>query len=287
MRISYVIRTYNEEKYIGMLLDILLTQKLQYDSEIIIVDSQSSDGTVKIAEEYSTIIYKIPKLDFSYSRSLNFGIEKSSGDLVFLLSAHAIPENESFSLNLIKNFENPCVGGVYARQIPRAEANWKEIIRLEKYFGKERKIFKNWHDIKDLHFSNAASCIRRSVWENCHFDENVFAAEDVVWAEQIIKNGYEIVYDSEVKIYHSHEESNRKAGYRHAELVFAKYGNIGDAVLLKRALGWFIKTITLAVSTKYLWKLHYKILIESLLQAIYFYISFLKIRKNNLRNGRL
>ena len=43
--ISIIIRTYNEEKWIGMCLKAVASQEINLPFEIIIVDSKSSDNT--------------------------------------------------------------------------------------------------------------------------------------------------------------------------------------------------------------------------------------------------
>ena len=49
--ISIIIRTYNESEYIETLLIALTSQTLK-DIEIILVDSESTDNTVEIAQKY-------------------------------------------------------------------------------------------------------------------------------------------------------------------------------------------------------------------------------------------
>ncbi|GAH47413.1 unnamed protein product, partial [marine sediment metagenome] len=48
MKCSIVIRSYNEEKHIGRLLDGIVQQNIQ-DPEIILIDSGSTDATTIIA----------------------------------------------------------------------------------------------------------------------------------------------------------------------------------------------------------------------------------------------
>ncbi|QMT85456.1 glycosyltransferase family 2 protein [Companilactobacillus pabuli] len=59
-KISVVIRTYNEEKHIGEVLESL--QKQTYKNyEIVIVDSGSTDGTVEILKKFDTKLVFIEK----------------------------------------------------------------------------------------------------------------------------------------------------------------------------------------------------------------------------------
>ena len=75
MDCSIIIRTLNEEIYLDQLIKKIkrqnLNSKLKY--EIILVDSGSTDNTLKIAERQKINIIKIKKEEFSFGRSLNYG----------------------------------------------------------------------------------------------------------------------------------------------------------------------------------------------------------------------
>lgn len=62
-KISVVIRTYNEEKHIGEVLKSLNKQTYS-NFEVIILDSQSTDNTIKIAQNYDVRIEQIEKKEF-------------------------------------------------------------------------------------------------------------------------------------------------------------------------------------------------------------------------------
>ena len=78
MKCSIVIRSYNEEKHIGRLLDGIVQQNIQ-DPEIILVDSGSTDATTTIAASYPVTILHIQPNEFTFGCSQNRGIaqEKS------------------------------------------------------------------------------------------------------------------------------------------------------------------------------------------------------------------
>ena len=45
------------------------------------------------------------------------------GDVIVSLSAHSLPAHERWLANLVRNFADARVAGVYGRQIPRATAS--------------------------------------------------------------------------------------------------------------------------------------------------------------------
>lgn len=73
-KISVVIRTYNEEKHIGEVLKSLNKQTYS-NFEVIILDSQSTDNTIKIAQNYDVRIEQIEKKEFNYSFASNKCVE--------------------------------------------------------------------------------------------------------------------------------------------------------------------------------------------------------------------
>lgn len=82
MKISVCVITKNEEKNIGRLLKSCEGSA----DEIIVVDSESTDDTVRIAERCGAKVYTRPWTnDFAAAR--NFAVEQASGDWVIILDA--------------------------------------------------------------------------------------------------------------------------------------------------------------------------------------------------------
>lgn len=60
MKVSIVIRTYNEQKHLRALLEGIQSQQRDgFEIETVIVDSGSTDNTVKIASEFPTRVVPI------------------------------------------------------------------------------------------------------------------------------------------------------------------------------------------------------------------------------------
>ena len=86
--VSVIIRTKNEERWLQQCLEKIYQQSYR-NFEIIIVDNESKDKTIKVAKEYKLKIVKIKK--FLPGKAINLGITKSKGDIIICLSAHCIP----------------------------------------------------------------------------------------------------------------------------------------------------------------------------------------------------
>lgn len=212
--VSCIIRTYNEAEYIGNLIEVLRSQEECGEGvEIVIVDSGSTDSTVEIAKNHEVNLIQIPKKEFNYSEALNLGIENSTGDLIVILSAHSIRCKNDCLHRMITHFKDEKVAGVYCKQAHWPDANWRELLRIRNIFGNDSKVFCKDDSDSEISFSNAASCIRRSVWERHPFVITP-AAEDRDWTSWAIENPYSIVYEAEAQVYHSHHDSCRNAAKR-------------------------------------------------------------------------
>jgi rhamnosyltransferase len=92
--VSVVIRTLNEQKHLVELLDTIQRQDQTYfEIETVIIDSGSTDNTLKIAESYGCRITHIKKEDFTFGKSLNDGCDFANGDYLVFVSGHCIPVN--------------------------------------------------------------------------------------------------------------------------------------------------------------------------------------------------
>jgi glycosyltransferase involved in cell wall biosynthesis len=197
--ISIIIRTHNEEKWIGECLRGLLTQTID-DFEVIIVDNLSTDKTVEKAKNTYPDLDVVQVDDYLPGLALNKGIRASSGTFFVCLSAHCIPVDEHWLENLRRNFdEYENVAGVYGRQVPIKSSDPIDKRDLLRTFGPEKRI-----QTQDTFFHNANSMIRREVWEEFPFDEEVTNIEDQIWANKVLNNGYKLVYEPEAAVHHHH-----------------------------------------------------------------------------------
>ena len=198
MLVSVVIRTKDEAEWIDRCLFAVSHQSLP-DFEILVVDNESTDGTIDIAQTYDVRIVKIREQSFTFGRALNAGIQASCGRYIAILSGHCIPQDNYWLAKLLANFQDPAVAGVYGRQEPLPDSSAVDKRDLWTTFGLERRV-----QVKDYLFHNANSMIRRSVWTRHPFDEEINGLEDRMWARQIFTDGHVIVYEPAASVYHHH-----------------------------------------------------------------------------------
>lgn len=90
MKLSLVIPTYNEEKYIEKCLESIKNQTVAPD-EIILVDNNSKDNTVKIAKKFKIKIINEKQQGISFAR--NRGFNEAKYDIIARCDADCILPN--------------------------------------------------------------------------------------------------------------------------------------------------------------------------------------------------
>ncbi len=253
MNCSIVIRAYNEEKHIGRLLEGIQHQTVK-DVEIILVDSGSTDSTVSIAESFGARIVRIPSDEFTFGRSLNFGVQAATWKFVVIVSAHVYPVYPDWLETLLHPFGDQRVALTYGKQRGPEFAKFSE-----------QQIFHQWYpDVSNLNqatafCNNANAAIRKGLWEKNHYDEVLTGLEDLAWAKWAKDQGYAIAYVAEAEIVHVHNETPRGIfnRYRREAMAFKQihpeaHFNLYDFVRLTVAN--IFSDLYHAVRERVLWK---------------------------------
>lgn len=199
-KVSIIIRTKNEERWIGHCLKKIKSQSYQ-NREIILVDSGSTDQTVNKAKRYG--IDNLVKIEnYKPGYAINEGIKVSTGSLIVILSAHCIAVKNTWLCEMVEDLDDKNeekIGALYGKQLPMEFSSDQDKRDLLIVFGEDPRIQK-----KDNFFHNANSIIRRELWEEFNFDNNANNLEDRLWAKKIQDAGYKIKYTPRAAVYHYH-----------------------------------------------------------------------------------
>ena len=213
--VSIVIRCLNEEKYIGRLLDGIAKQSFS-DVELIIVDSGSTDRTLSIVSEYPVKLLTISPEEFSFGRSLNIGCDAATNDIIVIASAHVYPTYSDWIESMLEPFSDPDIALVYGKQRGDTTSKFSEHQLLSRWFPDESNLD------QDYPFSNNANAaIRRSLWQECPYDEELTGLEDTDWANKAMAQGYKISYISGAEVIHVHNESAKQICNRYRREAIA------------------------------------------------------------------
>jgi rhamnosyltransferase len=217
MSVSTIIRTYNEEKHLRELLDAIRSQDTAGgDIEVVVVDSGSTDSTLKIAESFSCRTVHISKEEFTFGRSLNVGCEAASYDFLVFVSGHCIPTNRNWLESLIAPLKDGVADYSYGRQIGNGDSKFSECQLFKKYYPETSQIPQ-----EGFFINNANSAIKRSAWKRYRFNEELTGLEDMDLGKRITMNGGKLAYVADAEVYHIHDESWHKVKTRYEREAIA------------------------------------------------------------------
>lgn len=234
MLVSIVIRTLNEQRHLSELLTSIQNQDTEdFKIESVIIDSGSTDDTLKIAESFGCRITHIMKKEFTFGRSLNMGCEFADGEILVFVSGHCVPVSAVWLKELIRPIRAGVANYTYGKQVGRDTTKFSEVKLFEKYFPERSKIPQ-----EGFFVNNANSAISRGVWEKLRFDELITGLEDMELAKRMVEDEVGLTaYVSEAPVYHIHDESwsQTKRRYEREAIALQKimpevHVNIWDAL---------------------------------------------------------
>ena len=232
MEISVLILTKNAGQQFRGCLEAVRSQTQIEKAEVIVIDSGSTDGTLEVAKSFGVRVEQILPEDFHHARSRNFAATLASGQILVFLTQDAIPCSNHWLEAITGNFDDPDVGAVYGRQLPKPGSSMERQDALGALYG-ERRIVKdpahrNGLGYRFYHFSDVNAAIRRKVWQATGFPEDLKVFEDLGIAKRILDAGWKIVYEPEACVFHSHHHTTIG--------LFKRYFDIGYT--LKRLQIW-------------------------------------------------
>lgn len=248
LKISVIILSLNAGENLNTLLDAVYGQSLP-PYEVIVVDSESEDNTVAIAESYGAMVYTIKRCEFNHGGTRDYAMRQSKGDWVLFLTQDAVPSEPTLLEKMAEMLEeNEQMAAVYARQIPREDATYMECLIREFNYPSESHVYCKEdivaHGIKTFFMSDVCAMYRKHVYFKLGgFERDVKTNEDMLYAAKAIHNGYSIGYEAAASVLHSHNFSlkeqfkrNYLQGYeieRHRKILIADSQNSEGIKLVK------------------------------------------------------
>ncbi len=217
-----VVPTLNAAQKIETLLGILT--RAFVPSSVIVVDSESVDGTADIARKFGCRVISVRRDDFDHGSARNLGALALDEEFIFFLTDDAVPEGPETFHELLRPFADSSVAACYARQLPRRNAEPLEAFsRVFNYPDSPRlqsKEFISAFGIKAFFMSDSCSVYRRSLFDKMgRFPEPCLTNEDMYMAAKLILAGYAVRYTPEARVIHSHRLS--------FTAQFKRYFNLG------------------------------------------------------------
>ncbi|KAA3631823.1 MAG: glycosyltransferase [Calditrichaeota bacterium] len=172
-RISIIIPTLNEAACIGDLLKKCVDEFQPY--ELIVTDGGSADNTVEIAKQFA-LVYQTSK---GRGQQLNFGAQKSTGDILWFLHADTLPHPRSASeiQTLLK--DEKIIGGAFEYNLTSKNI-WLRF--FSHYSNFKNKLFNRV-------YGDMGIFIRRNVFKKMNGFKESMLMEDYAFGRELKKHG--------------------------------------------------------------------------------------------------
>lgn len=221
-RVGIIIPTLNAGENFTKLLDSIVMQTAKTNRKIII-DSGSLDKTVSLAETYQYEVVNIDKGNFNHGRTRQFGIDYLTDiDIAVFLTQDVMLHNVDSISKLIAPFEDTKIGAAYGRQLPHIDASPLAVqTRLFNYPAKSQcKSYadKNKLGIKTAFMSDSFAAYRIKALQVVGGFPHVIVNEDMYVAAKLLMKGYQIAYEAEACVHHSHDYTLRKEMQRYFDI---------------------------------------------------------------------
>jgi rhamnosyltransferase len=242
MDVSIIVLTKNAGEGFSTLLQQLFSQNIDGDYEIIVIDSGSADGTPEIAQSFPVKIIRIKAEEFHHGRTRNLGAEQASGKIMVYITQDALPLHDNWLRKLTADLNNPQVAMVVGRQIPWPSTKAPEKFFYTYYFPEHKiEVIGGASDYyrDNMFISNVNSAIKKDVWRQFRFSEDIVLAEDKEFAKRILLAGWKIVYRPDAAVYHAHDFSLRSIFHRSVDAGIS----LSQGVNVPRSRNWVINRL--------------------------------------------
>ncbi len=263
-KLSVIIVSYNVKYYLEQCLNALLWVLRDIDSEVIVIDNHSKDGSAEYVNEKFgkrvTLISSNHNLGFA--KANNVAIRQSTGEVILLLNPDTIVTEASIHDTLAFMDSHPQAGGLGVRMLkadgtsalesrrglPTPMTSFYKMCGLCSHFPSHQRFGHyymggiSWDEPNQIEVvSGAFFMVRRKAFEAVGMlDEDYFMyGEDIELSCRLLEEGYENWYYP-AEILHYKGESTQKSSFRYvhvfykAMLIFFRkhYGHLSFLVTL-------------------------------------------------------
>jgi len=201
-KVSIIIPCRNEKQYISKNIDSILNQDYKGELEVLIVDGMSDDGTREIIKEYNNSKVRLIDNPFLFTpNALNIGVKKAKGDVFIILGGHAFLEKNFVSKNIEVLLNDKSVGCSGGQILNIYENKTGEIISkaMSSVFGVGNATFRTGGNPGYVDTVAFGAYYKKNHDQIGGFDEDLVRNQDDEYNYKIIKAGFKIYFDPEIK----------------------------------------------------------------------------------------
>lgn len=223
--IGMVVRGRNVESDLRRLV-VELREQQGARLHVVFVDNQSVDQSCQVARSAGWKVVPISDEEWSWGAAINLGVAaiEARVDWISVWSADVSPVGPTVLRDLARRLaDDPNLAAVYARQVPRPSASLIECVRLASQFGSDSRRLSGEPGTVDLTAfpaSNACAFYRQACVSDLPFEVGQ-PAEEIAWCKGALGRGWSIQFDSNICVYHSHDDTVRREVLRACDINLA------------------------------------------------------------------
>ena len=298
MKLSVVIVNYNVKYFLEQCLLSVIKASSHIETEILVVDNNSSDGSVEyIRQRFPSVQVIANKDNPGFSKANNQAIRMASGEFVLILNPDTLVAEDTFDICIDFMNIHTDAGALGVKMVdgkgnflpeskrglPTPEVAFYKMFGLAQLFPNSQR-FGKYHlsylskdetNPVDI-LSGAFMFFRKKVLDEIgYFDETFFMyGEDIDLSYRVLKAGYRNYYLADTTIIHYKGESTKKGSLNYVRVFYQAMIIFARKHFAASRAGFFSFLINLAVIFRALVTIVLNLLSSSYLILIDALISF-------------
>lgn len=203
LKTSVIIPVYNGLKFLPANLPAVAA--LGADEVIIVDDASTDSSTDYIAKHFPEFTLLRHPVNTRFPKSVNDGVAKASGDIIFLLNQDVLPDSKLISATL-PDFTD---SAVFAVTFNEQDRSWAKAGLTGGFLEFTNGQADN-HPHSSFWANGGSSAFRTSVWRQLGGFDLIFSPgyfEDLDLAWRARRRGFTVLWQPSAKVSHSHPES--------------------------------------------------------------------------------
>ena len=209
MKVSIIITARNEEKYLPMLFEDILNQTYPLQNiEVVLMDSNSTDNTRKLMEEFKNNNESLSVQIVTNERQIqaagfNEGVKHATGDVVLKIDAHSRIPQDFVQKNVNEIIAGAFVCGGNRPTVVDSDDDFSKTLHIveESALGSSIANYRK-SNVKRKVNSIFHGMYRKEVFEKVGLaDERLLRTEDNEFHYRVRKAGYDIIFNPEIESY--------------------------------------------------------------------------------------
>lgn len=209
MKVSIIITARNEEKYLPMLFEDILNQTYPLQNiEVVLMDSNSTDNTRKLMEEFKNNNESLSVQIVTNERQIqaagfNEGVKHATGDVVLKIDAHSRIPHDFVQKNVNEIIAGAFVCGGNRPTVVDSDDDFSKTLHIveESALGSSIANYRK-SNVKRKVNSIFHGMYRKEVFEKVGLaDERLLRTEDNEFHYRVRKAGYDIIFNPEIESY--------------------------------------------------------------------------------------